>query len=381
MKKMRVGILTGGGDCAGLNAAIKWVVYAAIDREVQVKYKTRIEIIALKEGWEGILMLDPRKGVKDDRYAQVLTDFLVRKIDRDGGTAIGTSRTNPFNIKGKDGKSHDESATVVRNMKTLGLEALIALGGEDTLGVANKLYQRYGTPVVGIPKTIDLDLPGTEYSLGFDSAVNNIKRLIDHARTVAGSHRKTAVVEVMGRHSGFLAMAGGMVTSAHYILIPEYAFDIGRLVKMINERKKLKSRYTVIVVAEGAKEIGSEVVARKSEVDAFGHVHLGGIGEVLADQIKQRTGLDTFAEKLGYLQRGGGPSAFDAKMGHFFGITAVDLLLRKEYGRMVAVQGGRITTAPLSVLNNPVRVVDIDLTYDKQRLNARRDTALDWCVL
>ena len=254
MKKMRVGILTGGGDCAGLNAAIKWVVYAAIDRDVQIRYKTMIEVIAIKEGWEGILMLDPEKGLKDERYVQVLTDYVVRKIDRDGGTAIGTSRTNPFNVKGKDGKSSDESATVVQNIKTLALDALIAVGGEDTLGVANKLYQKYGVPVVGIPKTIDLDLPGTEYSLGFDSAVNNIKLLIDHARTVAGSHRKTAVVEVMGRHSGFLAMAGGMVSSAHFILIPEYPFEISKLVSMINDRKKLKSRYTLVVVAEGAKE-------------------------------------------------------------------------------------------------------------------------------
>jgi 6-phosphofructokinase 1 len=270
---------------------------------------------------------------------------------------------------------------VVRNLEALGLDALIAVGGEDTLGVANKLYQRYGIPVVGIPKTIDLDLPGTEYSLGFDTAVNNIKMLIDHARTVAGSHRKTAVVEVMGRHSGFLALAGGMVTSAHFILIPEYPFELSHLVAMVNDRKKLKSRYTLITVAEGAKEIGGETVARRSEVDAFGHVHLGGIGEILADQIKERTGLDTFAEKLGYLQRGGDPSAFDVKMGHFFGITAVDMIARQEYGRMVCVQGGRITTAPLSVLSNPVRVVDVELTYDQERLNARRDTALNWFVL
>ena len=381
MKRMRVGILTGGGDCAGLNAAIKWVVYAAINREVQTKYNTRIQVVAIKEGWEGILMLDPKKGLKDERYVQPLTDFMVRKIDRDGGTAIGTSRTNPFNVKGKDGKNHDESATVVRNMKALDLDALIAVGGEDTLGVANKLYLKYQIPVVGIPKTIDLDLPGTEYSLGFDSAVNNIKMLINHARTVAGSHRKTAVIEVMGRHSGFLAMTGGMVTSAHFILIPEYPFELDLLLRLIGDRQKLKSRYTLLVAAEGATEVGAKVVARKSETDAFGHIHLGGIGEVLADQLKERTGLDTFAEKLGYLQRGGEPSAFDVKMGHYFGVTAVDLLLRKEYGRMVAVQGGHITTAPLSVLSNPVRVVDVDLMYDKTRLNARRDTALDWCVL
>lgn len=381
MKKMRVGVLTGGGDCAGLNAAIKWIVYGAIGSDIEARYGTTVEVIALKEGWEGILMLDPDKGLADERYVQVLTDYLVRKIDRDGGTAIGTSRTNPFNVKGKDGQRHDESKTVVRNMEILGLDALIAIGGEDTLGVANKLYHQYDMPVVGIPKTIDLDLPGTEYSLGFDSAVNNIKILIDHARTVAGSHRKTAVVEVMGRNSGFLAMAGGMVSSAHFILIPEHPFDLKRLVDLVKERKKLKSRYTLIVAAEGAKEKEGQVVARKSDADAFGHVHLGGIGEILADQIKAQVGMDTFAEKLGYMQRGGDPSAFDVKMGHFFGITAVDLLMRKEYGQMVSVQQGRITTAPLSALNQPVRVVDVGLTYDTARLNARRDSALNWTVL
>jgi len=371
--------LTGGGDCAGLNAAIKWVVYGAIHR--QNRNGIEVEVVAIKEGWEGLLMLDPQKGMADEHYVQVLTDFMVRKIDRDGGTAIGTSRTNPFNVKGKDGKSRDESATVVRNIEIIGLQALVAIGGEDTLGVANRLYQNYGIPVVGIPKTIDLDLPGTEYSLGFDTAVNNIKVLIDHARTVSGSHRKTAVVEVMGRHSGFLAMAGGMVSSAHFILIPEYNFELSKLLDLLNARKKLKSRYTLLVVAEGAKETGGEIVARNVEVDAFGHAHLGGVGETLADQIKQRTGLDTFAERLGYLQRGGDPSAFDVKMGHYFGISAVDLLMRKEYGRMVSVQGGRITTAPLSILNNPVSVVDVELLYDKDRLNARRDTALNWPVL
>src|SRR5206468_5435011 len=147
MKKLRVGILTGGGDCAGLNAAIKWVVYGAIDRDVQAKYGTEVEVVALKEGWEGIMKLDPKKGMQDDRYVQVLTDYLVRKIDRDGGTAIGTSRTNPFNVKDQDGKGRDESATVVRNIEALGLEALIALGGDDTLGVANKLHQIYHIPV------------------------------------------------------------------------------------------------------------------------------------------------------------------------------------------------------------------------------------------
>lgn len=380
MKKKRLGILTGGGDCPGLNAAIKWVVYGAICHSARDRQRNPIEVIAIKEGWEGLLMLDPKKGIKDGRYVQVLTPAVVRKIDRDGGTAIGTSRTNPFSVKDKMGNKQDKSATIVSNMEVLGLDAIIVAGGEDSLGVANRLYQRYDIPVVGIPKTIDLDLPGTDYSLGFDSAVNNIKVLIDRARTVAGSHRKTAVIEVMGRHSGFLAMAGGIVTSAHFILIPEYAFEISNLVTLIDKRTELKSRYTLIVVAEGAKERGGRVVAQRRETDAFGHVHLGGIGEILADQVNAGTGLETIAEKLGYLQRGGDPSAFDVKMGFCFGTTAVSLVVREEYGKMVAVQAGAITSVPLSVLNNPPRVVDVDLMYDKNLLSARRDTAMNWLV-
>jgi len=380
MRKLRIGVLTGGGDCPGLNAAIKWIVYGAICHSRRRHPKSPLEVIALKEGWEGVLKLDPKKGIKDSRYVQVLSDVAVRKIDRDGGTAIGTSRTNPFGVKDKEGKKHDRSATVARNVEALELDALIAIGGEDTLGVANRLFERHGIPVVGIPKTIDLDLPGTEYSLGFDSAVNNIKMLVDRARTVAGSHRKTAVIEVMGRHSGLLAMAGGIVSSAHFILIPEYVFELDKLLALLNARTKLKSRYTLIVVAEGAKEKGGQVVARRQETDPFGHVYLGGIGEILADQIKANTGMDTFAEKLGYLQRGGNPSAFDAKMGYYFGITAVDMVVRKEFGKMVSVQSGAIRAVPLSALNNPVRLVDVELMYDRERLNARRDTALGWLV-
>jgi 6-phosphofructokinase 1 len=377
---MRIGVLTGGGDCPGLNAAIKWIVYGATYHDSIGHLKKPIEILAIKEGWEGILMLDPKKGVKDERYILALSSPVVRRIDRDGGTAIGTSRTNPFAVKHGKGAKKDMSAVVARNMEILGLDALIAIGGEDTLGVANKLHQRYDIPVVGIPKTIDLDLPGTEYSLGFDSAVNNIKVLIDRARTVAGSHRKTAVVEVMGRHSGFLALSGGIVSSAHFILIPEYPFAIDDLVALIRDRMHLKSRYTLIVVAEGATERGGQFVARRKVIDAFGHIHLGGIGEILADQIEARTGLNTFAEKLGYLQRGGDPSAYDVKMGFCFGTTAVGLIVNKEYGKMVAVQGGAITAVPLSVLNGTTRVVNVDLMYDRKRLNVRRDSSLNWLV-
>ncbi|MGB7621746.1 MAG: ATP-dependent 6-phosphofructokinase [Terriglobia bacterium] len=376
----RIGVVTGGGDAAGLNAAIKWVVYGAISRYVRAKFGSELEVYGLKEGWESLMSLDPQKGLQDDRYVVLLTAPVVRRIDRDGGTYIGTSRTNPFAMKNEKGEKVDRSEIAVKNFQALGLDALVAMGGEDTLGVANRLSQK-GVPCVGIPKTIDLDLPGTDYSLGFDSAVNNIKSLIDHARTVAGSHRKVAVIEVMGRHAGFLAIFGGIVSSAHFILIPEYEFDLNLLSDLINRRKNLKSRYTLVVVAEGAKESGGQIVARRQEVDNFGHVNLGGIGEHLADEIKKRTGLDSFGEKLGYLQRGGAPSAFDVKMGFMFGITAVNLLVNKQFGQMVAVENGKITSKPLSAVSGTVRSVDVDLMYDKDRLNARRDTAMGWRVI
>jgi 6-phosphofructokinase len=376
----RLGVVTGGGDAAGLNAAIKWVVYGAISRFVLEKLGDELEVYGLMEGWESLMSLDPQRGLADDRYVVPLTAPVVRRIDRDGGTFIGTSRTNPFSMKNETGEKVDRSDIAVRNFQSLGLHALIAMGGEDTLGVANRLSQK-GVPCVGIPKTIDLDLPGTDYSLGFDSAVNNIKLLIDHCRSVAGSHRKVAVIEVMGRHAGFLALSGGIVSSAHFILIPEYEFDLDLLCDLINRRKTLKSRYTVVVVAEGAKERGGQIVARRQEIDNFGHVHLGGIGEHLADEIKKRTGLDTFSEKLGYLQRGGAPSAYDVKMGFMFGITAVNLVINGKFGHMVAVENGCITEKPLTAVSGKVRSVDVDLMYDKERLNARRDTAMGWRVL
>lgn len=376
----RIGVVTGGGDAAGLNAAIKWVVYGAISRYVREKFGSELEVFGLREGWESLMSLDPQKGLADERYVVPLTAPAVRRIDRDGGTFLGTSRTNPFSMKNEKGEKVDRSEIAIKNFRALGLDALIAMGGEDTLGVANRLSQK-GVPCVGIPKTIDLDLPGTDYSLGFDSAVNNIKILIDHARTVAGSHRKVAVIEVMGRHAGFLALSGGIVSSAHFILIPECEFDVNYLCDLINKRKSQRSRYTLVVVAEGAKEKGGQIVARRQEMDNFGHVHLGGIGEHLADEIKHRTGLESFSEKLGYLQRGGAPSAFDVKMGFMFGITAVNLVVNGRFGHMVAVENGKITAKAISAVAGQVRSVDVDLMYDKDRLTARRDTALGWRVI
>jgi len=374
----RIGVLTGGGDCPGLNAAIKWVVKGAMDDDVAARRGVRSEVIGIREGWEGLLVDHRAFPHGNPSHLEALDEVKVRKIDRDGGTYLGTSRTNPFSVRGERGERIDRSARVLENIAHLKLDAIVAIGGEDTLGVANGL-SKLGAPVVGVPKTIDLDLPCTDYSLGFDSAVNNIKNLINHARTVAGSHRKTAIIEVMGRHSGFLAMQGGIASAASIVLIPEYPYDLGRVCELLVERSKT-ARYGLVVVAEGARPRDGELVTRGG-VDAFGHTQLGGIGDVLAAEIKRRTGLDTFAEKLGYLQRGGEPTAFDLRMGRYFGISAIELVMRGEFGKMVAVQHGCIVAVPLRDLEQPLRVVNVEQQYDTEQYTPRRDSALGWPIL
>lgn len=367
------GVLTGGGDCPGLNAAIKWVVKAAKHCEPDAT------VLGLREGWESLVhdLSDP---AVREIYVEELDEKGVRRIDRDGGTALGTSRTNPFSKRPEHVAGRPSQAEeVVRNFERLELDGLVVIGGEDTLGVAAKLYER-GLPVVGIPKTIDLDLPGTEYSLGFDSAVNNIRRMISNARTVAGSHRRIAVVEVMGRHCGFLALYAGATSGAFLILIPECPFDLARVCSMLAERARSGARYSIVVVSEGAFPMGGQVFST-GEKDAFGHVRLGGVGHMVAREIRSRTGLEAFADVLGYVQRGGEPSAFDVRMGRYFGTAAVELLRAKRFGQMVAVRNGVISAGPITDALGPARQVDVDEFYDRETYNLKRSHALGWPVL
>ena len=364
MKKQRIGVLTGGGDCAGLSPAVKWVVKTALDEGLQWERGVRYEVLGIHDGWKGLVRADP-DNVAADGYIEHLDENKVRTWDRYGGTFLGTSRTNPYDA------NNDRSAIVLDNIKRLGLEAIIAIGGEDTLGVACKLSQD-GVNVVGIPKTIDKDLPETEYTLGFDTALNVIVEEVDRLRTTAGSHKRTFVVETMGRHAGWLALEGGEASGAYIILIPEYDFSTEKVCELVMEARKSGARYDIIVVAEGAKPSGGMEFVKESGLDGFGHKALGGIGEFLANEIVHNAGLECRSVILSHLQRGGAPSAYDRRMGRYFGIAAVDLVTAGDFGKMVSFKNGRITTVPLSVvIGNPTQV-DIATQYDVERYNGRR---------
>jgi ATP-dependent phosphofructokinase / diphosphate-dependent phosphofructokinase len=364
MKKSRIGILTGGGDCAGLNSAIKWVVKTALDDRLQPERDTRYEIMGIRDGWKGLISADPARGDLQE-YLVPLDQNVVRTWDRLGGTMLGTSRTNPYNPK------NDQSKKVLSNIHGLGLDAVVAVGGEDTLGVAFKLAQE-GVNVVGIPKTIDRDLWGTDYTLGFETALNVITEEIDRLRTTAGSHQRIFVVETMGRTAGWLALEGGESAGAFIILIPEYDFSIEKVNQLVLEGRKQGARYDIIVVAEGAKPSGGSECIREDGEDGFGHKTLGGIGEFLAREITSAAGLDTRSIVLSHLQRGGAPCAYDRRMGRYFGIAAVDLIVSKDYGKMVSYKNGQIGAIPLKETVGKLSLVNVTTQYDTERYNGRR---------
>lgn len=364
MKKIRIGLLTGGGDCAGLNPALKWVVKTALDERLVRERGIQYEVMGIRDGWKGLIYGESASR-DTQRYIVPLNQELVRTWDRYGGTMLGTSRTNPFNPQ------NDQSKTVLRNIERLGLEAIIAIGGDDTLGVAVKLEQE-GVNVVGIPKTIDNDLPETDYTLGFETALNVITEEVDRLRTTAGSHSRIFVVETMGRHAGWLALEGGESSGAYIILIPEYDFSIQKVNELILERKRAGDRYEIIVVAEGAKPAGGFEFVKGNGVDSFGHKTLGGIGEFLAKEISNATKLEVRCVVLSHLQRGGAPCAYDRRMGRYFGIAAVDLLVEKAYGQMVCYKNGRITSCPIQHIIGRPNHVDIEVRYDTERYNGQR---------
>ncbi len=364
MEKRRIGILTGGGDCAGLNPAIKWVVKTAMDDRLQKIRKVGYEVFGVRDGWKGLVQPDGDSDFPGSRIIP-LTEEMVRTWDRYGGTNLGTSRTNPYDPK------NDRSQTVIENLDRFHIDYLVAIGGEDTLGVANKLH-RQGVKVVGIPKTIDKDLSGTDYTLGFETALNVITEEIDRLRTTAGSHKRIFVIETMGRHAGWLALEGGESSGAYIILIPEYEFDLKKVKELVSEGRKKGTRYDILVVAEGAKPAGGREISKEEGLDSFGHRILGGIGEYLAKEIMQSTGIETRSITLSHLQRGGAPCAYDRRMGRYFGIAAVDLISKEEFGRMVSYRSGKITSVPLEEAVGRLNLVDIKTQYDIERYNGRR---------
>lgn len=363
--QMKIAILTGGGDCPGLNGAIKWVTKTALDPELEKKRSVKFEVLGIMNGWKGMIEVNPDDPESCARHLKHLDEQIVRTWDRFGGTNLGTSRTNPFNPK------NDRSEKLLENIGKLGIDVIVAIGGEDTLGVAHNLHQQ-GIKTVGIPKTIDNDLSATDYSLGFDTAVNVIMEEIDRLRTTAGSHGRIFVVETMGRHAGWLALHGGECSGAYMILIPEYPFNMNRVCELLQEREGREIQYSILVVSEGATPADMQGFYKDEKVDDFGHRSLGGIARYVADEIEKKTGLESRYVILSHLQRGGTPSAYDRLMARRFGISAIDMVLNEEFGRMVSLMHGDITSVSLKEVIDTMKIVDVGKYYDIERYNGRR---------
>ncbi|HKZ94983.1 MAG TPA: ATP-dependent 6-phosphofructokinase [Candidatus Bathyarchaeia archaeon] len=320
---MKIGILVGGGDAPGLNAAIK----AAVTKANALGFET----IGIKNGWAGLLNLD----------TQSLTPDNVEEIHSRGGVILYTSRTNPFKIENGPKK-------VINNIKKLRLHALLVMGGEDTLSVAQKLYEMR-TPIVAIPKTIDNDLSGTDYSIGFDTAVAIATDAIDRLRTTAEAHHRIVIVEVMGRNTGWIALYAGLAGGANLTLIPEFPLGLSQIYDVLKKREKNGKAYSIIVVAEGAKVFKEkeQIVMASEDKDEFGHPRLGGISRVLEGLIQENTGLEARSVILGHLQRGGPPTAFDRILAMRLGTKAMELVLDRRWGEMASFQACDVVSAPL----------------------------------
>jgi 6-phosphofructokinase 1 len=319
----KIGILTGGGDCPGLNAVIRAVV--------RKSHALGFDVLGIKKGWAGLINGD----------TEPLTDFSVTGILPRGGTILGTSRTNPF-------KEMDYIQKLKSNWKRFGLSYLVAVGGEDTLGVAHRLFKQEGYPIVGVPKTIDNDLAGTDYTFGFDTAVQIVTEAIDRLHTTAESHKRVMVVEVMGRHAGWIATHSGMAGGADCILVPERKFNVDEVCSLIRKRIDRGREFAIVVVAEGAAPDETHQIHTKGgHTDDFGHAQLGGIGDWLGALIEQKTGIETRVTVLGHVQRGGTPTAYDRVLATRFGLKAVDLIQQKQFGYMASLRGTDIVAVPI----------------------------------
>ena len=334
---MKVGILSGGGDAPGINAVVRAIVRKAIQ-------EYGYEIVGIKDGWRGLVT---------GEFIPLNLDNISGLLPR-GGSILGTSRTNPF-------KSENGAERILRNVSEQGIEAVIVIGGEDTLGVACKLGEM-GLPVVGIPKTIDNDLVGTDYSFGFQTAVAIACEALDRLHTTAEAHHRVIILEVMGRYTGWIALEAGIAGGADAILIPEKPFNIEEICECIIKRQKRGRNFSLIVVAEGAKPKGGEEVVYSSGVDEFGHARLGGIGYYIGKEIEKIfENIETRVVVLGHLQRGGSPIAFDRVLATRFGIAAIDLVHEGKFGFMVAIKGNTIVSVPLKEVVGKRKTVDSNL--------------------
>ena len=340
----KVGILTGGGDAPGLNGVIRAVTMKCVE---DYDY----EVVGIKRGWKGLL------SPEDDSLVDLGVED-VRYILQEGGTVLGSSRTNPY-------KNEGDAEKVVENMKEFGIDALVAIGGDDTLGVAKQLYDDFGVQVIGCPKTIDNDLSATDTTFGYDTAVSIATDAIDKLRTTAKSHERVVVVEVMGRHAGWITWGAGLASAANVTLIPEVEPDMDAIANIFKERAENGEKWGLVAVSEGVV-LSEDFITQSAERDEFGHVQLGGIGETLAGEIEERTGIETRHVVLGHLQRGGTPTAYDRILSTRYGLKAAEAIKNGEWGQMVALRGDEIVTVSLSEATEETKTVS-DKLYEDAR--------------
>jgi len=371
-----IAILTGGGDVPGLNPAIRAVTIRALREGYQV--------IGIRRGWAGALEIVREKDADNSNNFRVLSEEIVNRAARTGGTFLHTSRTNPAKIKKSEVPTHlkdkytdevnDLTPEVLKNLGFLGVDYLIPIGGDDTLSYGVRMYQE-GGKVVAIPKTMDNDVPGTDYCIGFSTCVTRTISLTNAMRTIAGSHERFLVVEVFGRYAGFTAMLPTMAGAAHRCVIPEYKFNIERLTELlIYDRDHNPSHYSVVLVSEGAMFEGGEMVFANGSTDAYGHAKLGGIGDLVAARLKELSPkynkgqmVDVINQKLGYMVRGGDPDAIDSIVPIAFGNLALGLVLKGIHGRLVVLKNGRYDDVPLDVVTKIKKVVDVKKFYNTER--------------
>ncbi len=377
-KKGTIGILTGGGDVPGLNPAIRAVTIRALREGYQV--------IGLRKGWSGITELIRDKNADNSDHFIALSEQIVNKAGRTGGTFLHTSRVNPSKVKREEVPSHlkdsykkdvnDLTPEVLENLAFLGIDFLIPIGGDDTLSYGVRLYQE-GFKVIAIPKTMDNDVPGTDYCIGFSTCVTRTINMTNTLRTSAGSHERILVLEVFGRYAGFTAMIPTMAGAANRCVIPEHKFDVTHLAELlVEDRIQNPSNYSVVLVSEGATFKGmKEMMFKSGSKDAYGHAKLGGIGTVVADMIKEKTALfnngtpiNIINQHLGYLVRGGDPDAIDSIVPMAYGNLALDLILKGIHGRLVVLRNGRYDNAPLDVVTSTKKLVDVKKHYNTDRL-------------
>jgi ATP-dependent phosphofructokinase / diphosphate-dependent phosphofructokinase len=334
----RIGVLTGGGDVPGLNAAIRAVTRRSLENG--------FDVLGIRNGWAGLV----------DRQVDPLTLKSVSGILHVGGTMLGSSRTNPF-------KRPEDLQKCLTTIRDLGMDAVVAIGGEDTMGVAERLYREHGIPVAGVPKTMDNDVWGTDYCIGFDTATSTVTDALDKLHTTASAHHRALVVEVMGRHAGWVAVVGGLAGGADFIAIPEVPCSIKKMCEHLNRRYAMGKQFSIIVVSEGAQITDLAVNEELGETDSFGHVRLDrrGLAETVAQEVEKHTGFETRSVVLGHLQRGGSPTVFDRVLATRLGVRAADMIKEGKFGYMPALQGNKIADVPLAEAMSKMKTVDPEL--------------------